>query len=136
MSPLLRLMPLASTLLLLAAPSVRADIPPDEPETCLMERYDAARCVSCSAWREEPDKCAHLAKEGKARACSTYGATAWSEIWCAPGVTPKGAEPAPATSPAPATTTKSGCAGATSASLVGLVASALLGLVATRRRRG
>lgn len=64
-----------------------ADIPSDEPETCLMERYDSAHCASCDASFEGRPDCEALEAEGREQACKSQGASVWSEIWCEPGHT-------------------------------------------------
>jgi hypothetical protein len=86
-------MRLASTLAALALISVaapaRADIPPpdDYVEPCTLEKQQSAglQCVECPSNIRDREKCqAELAPAGYAHACSTYGASAWTEIWCRP----------------------------------------------------
>ena len=72
-------------MLILLAGLALADVPSDEPETCLMSNYDSAHCKSCSASFEGRPDCEALEAEGREKACRSQGASVWSEIWCEAG---------------------------------------------------
>lgn len=64
-----------------------ADQVDTEPETCLIEYYDAEHCTVCSASYEGDEECQALGSAGKERACVSQGGSNWTEIWCDPGYT-------------------------------------------------
>ena len=120
---------------LFAAAPARADIPPpdDYVEPCTLEQQQRAgiECVACASTFASMDKCqTELAPLGFAHACSTYGASVWTEVWCRP----QGSAAVPVRGPVAAT----GCSRAgdhpggvvTALGLVGLA-----GAWAMRRRR-
>ncbi|MFO1326214.1 MAG: hypothetical protein U1F56_02560 [Rubrivivax sp.] len=84
---------LAAALLLAAAGTVQADIPPPPGyvETCTAERQCAGQEVDrCSANFRERDVCARRhAGDGYTLACRTRGASVWTELWCRPKPEPK-----------------------------------------------
>lgn len=127
---------LVLVLALIAVPSVAlADIPPpdDYVETCTLEKQQVPglECKSCSAWHGEQDACDKtLGVEGYRRMCKSYGASAWSEIWCKGE--PTGPAPAEGTTPTSGPEPKkTGCAGGGVTSLLALLA---LALPRSRRR--
>lgn len=109
-----------------------ADVPPpdDYVETCTVEKQavPGLECQSCSAWHGERDACDKtLGQEGYRRMCKSWGASAWSEIWC------KGEPTAPPPS-ADTASKQSGCAGGPVGGLA-LVGLALVVASARRTRR-
>lgn len=123
-------------LALIAVPSVAlADIPPpdDYVETCTIDKQQVPglECKSCSAWHGEQDACDKtLGAEGYRRMCKSYGASAWSEIWCKGEPT----GPAPAEGPTPTSGPESKKTGCTGGGVAGLWALAAFGLLRARRR--
>lgn len=86
-----------SALFLLASfvglPKARADVPPpaDYVETCTVAKQQVGgkSCVACSTYYAEVDKCKNqYTPEGYSKACKSWGASAWTEVWCKPGATP------------------------------------------------
>lgn len=127
---------LVLALALVAVPGVAlADIPPpdDYVETCTLEKQQVPGldCKSCSAWHGEQDACDKtLGAEGYRRMCKSYGASAWSEIWCKGE--PTGPTPAEGTTPTSGPEPKkTGCVGGGVTSLLALLA---LALPRSRRR--
>lgn len=109
-----------------------ADVPDTSPETCLLEYYDVEHCESCSASFEGDEACQALGAAGRERACSTSGASVWSEIWCDPGYT----EPISGPPESGGCGSKGGCA---TGGLDGLAAPGLalaLVMALSRRRAG
>lgn len=108
-----------------------ADVSPESgyEEDCLLEYYNAEHCEDCNnAASEELPDCPALAAAGKEYACQSYGASAWTEIWCDPGYTDAIGGP-------DETPDKdcSDCGGAGSAGFVAVGGGLLL--MVTRRRR-
>ncbi len=70
-----------------------ADIaPPIHVQVCTVETQCRAseEGVSCVGSHVDRDRCEkQYAKNGYARRCKTYGASAWTEVWCRPKVKPK-----------------------------------------------
>ena len=126
---------LALMLLFVPSGAALADIPPpdDYVEKCTVENHTqpGVTCESCSAWHGDQDACVKsLGTKGFAKRCETYGASAWSEVWCK-GEPTATAEPKAAETPGVATSDpkKSGCDAGGSSLL------ALLALPVLLRRR-
>ncbi len=69
--------------------SSRADVPPPEDyvEACTLENHvdDGTECVLCPSGRENGTACSdQYTPEGYKKVCQTYGASAFSELWCRP----------------------------------------------------
>jgi MYXO-CTERM domain-containing protein len=144
---------IALAVVLSAAPAL-ADIPPPSGyvEECTLARQQkpGTECVGCGSYHGTVEKCSNLlASSGFTKACQTYGASAWSEVWCRPTggpalppevakevYVPTAAELAASTPPG-----HSGCgacAAARSSGAASVGAAALVGLAALlwlRRRR-
>ena len=104
-----------------------ADIAPEDDyvEECTMENMidGGSECESCTNSMEEnqnSEACATLEAQGLVKQCQTYGASFWTEIWCAEG---KGID-----------TQKETETGCNAASVAALVSPLLLTLIALRRR--
>lgn len=131
----------------------RADIPPppDYVEQCTVEKQTAPgkTCVACNANFGNRTGCqTQYGGEGYAKACQSYGASVWTEVWCRGGTTPVppptevdagspstgGGNSVPPVPPGPV-----GCscqtAGAVPGTLVGAWLVVGAALVALRRRR-
>lgn len=113
-------------LVALATSVALADVPPpdDYVEQCTKEiqTKPGLECQECNAWHGEREVCkSKLEKDGFRKMCQSWGASAWTEVWCKGEAKPE---------PAKESTTKSSCAGG------GLEALSLLGLLALVRRRG
>ena len=64
-----------------------ADLPPPEDyvETCTadQQQHEGTSCVECPNWYEHPAMCAEqYGSQGYTQACRSYGASAWTEVWC------------------------------------------------------
>ena len=69
-----------------------ADIAPEDDyvEECTMENMidGGSECESCTNSMEEnqnSEACVALEEQGLGKQCQTYGASFWTEIWCAEG---------------------------------------------------
>ncbi len=67
--------------------SAFSDIPPpqDYVETCTIDhqRQEGETCRECSASHMNPGYCeTSFADSGLDRRCRTWGASAWTEVWC------------------------------------------------------
>src|SRR4051812_19041232 len=69
-----------------AAPSFADTGPPrDYVEKCTAARQQkpGTECYECGAYVGQKDRCDKLlGSHGLSRACRSYGASAWSEVWC------------------------------------------------------
>jgi MYXO-CTERM domain-containing protein len=129
-----------STLLALALALIpalaAADIPPPDgyKESCTLEAYakDGRECATCSAWHGGHEQCDPLEAKGMTSQCKTYGASAWSEVWCGPAPAPK--DPPPATQ-TPKGARGCGCSTGAAGGAAGGAVALLLGLALVLRRR-
>ena len=83
-----------------------------------------SECESCTnsmGENQSSEECVALEAQGLVKQCQTYGASFWTEIWCAEG---KGID----------TTEKETETGCNAASVAALVPSLLIALIALRRR--
>jgi uncharacterized protein (TIGR03382 family) len=91
-------------------------------------------CQSCQAHHGAPDACATtLGKDGYRKMCKSWGASAWSEVWCKGEPTAPPAETKPAEAPAGDAPKKTGCAAVGASGVLGALGA--LGIVLGRRRR-
>ena len=116
---------LASLLLITTA---FADIAPEDDyvEECTMEYMidGGSECESCTNSMGEDqnsEACAALETQGLVKQCQTYGASFWTEIWCAEG---KGID----------TTKKETETGCNATGVAALVSPLLIALIGLRRR--
>ena len=105
-----------------------ADIAPEDDyvEECTMENMidGGSECESCTNSMEEnqnSEACAALEEQGLIKQCQTYGASFWTEIWCAEG---KGID----------TTKEETNTGCNAAGVAALVPPLLIALIGLRRR--
>ena len=105
-----------------------ADIAPEDDyvEECTMENMidGGSECESCTNSMEEnqnSEACAALEEQGHIKQCQTYGASFWTEIWCAEG---KGFD----------TTKKETETGCNAAGVAALISPLLIALIGLRRR--
>src|SRR5262245_4424516 len=80
---------LAAAALLSSAVPALADMPPPEGyvETCsaAQRQTPGTECYSCGSYHGSMDKCPKLlGTNGFTKACQSYGASVWSEVWCRP----------------------------------------------------
>jgi MYXO-CTERM domain-containing protein len=133
---------------LLACSLSRADLPPQQPETCTIDAQQKSgeTCVKCPASFKRPDACRDsYDAQGYKQRCKTKGASVWSEIWCRASSEQDAAAPlspdAGAPSPAGAVTPpgKGGCgacaAGADPSGAGAWLSGALAALFGIARRR-
>lgn len=78
-----------SAALLLVASSASADIPPPtgyiEECTPARQQLSGLECVGCSSYFGSLEKCPDLLVGlGFIKACQSYGASSWTEVWCRP----------------------------------------------------
>jgi len=67
--------------------TARADVapPPGYVENCTLEKQSSAdkECVECKASYQDAAICEKTyTSQGYAKACQSYGASVWAEIWC------------------------------------------------------
>jgi|GEM_PF-7056587 len=105
-----------------------ADIAPEDDyvEECTMENMidGGSECESCTNSMEEDqnsEACTALGEQGLIKQCQTYGASFWTEIWCAEG---KGID-------TNKEKTETGC---NAAGVAALVPPLLIALIGLRRR--
>ena len=74
---------------ILGASLAFADVPPDDDytETCTMENManggeGCETCTNSMSESAESAECTALSEQGLVKQCQTYGASAWTEIWC------------------------------------------------------
>jgi MYXO-CTERM domain-containing protein len=137
-----------------AAPAV-ADVPPPdgyvEKCTAAQQQRPGTECYGCGSYHGSVEKCPNLlGANGLTKACQSYGASVWTEVWCRPAggpalppdvatevhaPTPEQVAAAAATPPG-----RSGCgscatAGAFSPSSIDVTALAALAVILGLRRR-
>ena len=113
---------------LLLIPTSFADIAPEDDyvEECTMENMidGGSECESCTnsmGENQNSETCAALEEQGLIKQCQTYGASFWTEIWCAEG---KGID----------TTKEETETGCNAAGVAALVSPLLIALIGLRRR--
>jgi hypothetical protein len=126
-------------MLVLIAAFALADIPPpaDYVETCTVElACPSAQGVACSASFDDRDACLRdWGDKGYSKACSTRGASVWTEVWCSTAAPPGPASDEPPTPSEPASPDvrkTSRCSSVTSSATWMF---AMVGLIGLRRRR-
>ena len=105
-----------------------ADVAPEDNyvEECTMENMidGGSECESCTNSMDEnqnSEACVALEEQGLIRQCQTYGASFWTEIWCAEG---KGID----------TTKEKTQTGCNAAGIAALASPLLIVLIGLRRR--